>query len=61
MTAFNYIAAIVFTIFWVIGFFTHILGPSVHILLIAAFALILINILFNDNPNTKNKHLTKKL
>ena len=55
----NYIAAVVFTVLWAVGFFTHLVGAAIHILLIAAFALILINILYNDNnPNPKNKHLT---
>lgn len=59
MIAVNYIVAVVFAILWVIGFFARIAGPAIHILLAAAFALILINILHNNNnSNTKNKQLT---
>ncbi|PBQ32874.1 hypothetical protein CNR22_14195 [Sphingobacteriaceae bacterium] len=58
MIAINYIVAVLFTIFWAVGFFTSMVGPVVHILLLAAFALILINILHNDiNPKRKNNHL----
>ena len=59
MILINYIVAVLFTILWAVGFFMQAVGPVVHILLLASFALILINILHNDiNPKRKNNHLT---
>jgi|GEM_PF-5778995 len=54
MIILNYIVAIAFTILWAIGFLARHTGPVIHIFLGAAFMLILINILNNDNnPNKK--------
>ncbi len=51
MKNFNYILAVIFIILWVVGFFTHLAGSYVHLLLVAAFILILLNIFNEDNSN----------
>lgn len=55
MKKINYIAAIVLTIFWAIGFFNHRTGSEVHFLLIGAFVFMLMNVVEEDNTNSPNK------
>lgn len=53
----NYIIALTLIILWVIGFFTHIAGLSIHFLLIGAFTLILINVINDDVDNSQQKNI----
>ena len=49
-----YIIAVILIIFWVVGFFTHLAGFSIHALLFGALALILINVIQDDHNITNN-------
>ncbi len=53
----NYIIALILIIAWVVGFFTHIAGLSIHFLLIGAFTLILINVINDDIDNSPQKNI----
>ncbi|MES2762642.1 MAG: DUF5670 family protein [Bacteroidota bacterium] len=53
----NYILAVLLTVLWVIGFFTHVAGYAIHFLLIGALALILANVVLYDKKNTRRKHI----
>lgn len=69
-TSVYYIIAVLCTILWAFGFFTHLIGDYIHLLLIAAFVLILMNIVRQDtgasdeekkpdtNENKNNQQLT---
>ncbi|MBA3683381.1 MAG: lmo0937 family membrane protein [Bacteroidetes bacterium] len=53
----NYIIALILIILWVMGFFTHIAGFSIHFLLIGAFTLILINVINDDIDNSPQQNI----
>lgn len=53
----NYIIALILIILWVVVFFTHIGGLSVHFLLIGAFTLILINVISDDTDNSPQQNI----
>ncbi len=52
----NYIIALILTVLWVVGFFTHVAGLSIHFLLAGAFTLILINVIDDDINKSSEKN-----
>lgn len=55
MKRFNYIVAVLFVIIWVIGFFTQVINFAVHVLLLTALFLILLNIIFETRSESSKK------
>ncbi len=53
----NYILSVILTVLWVIGFFTHVAGYAVHLLLLAALTLILVNVILYDKKDITRKHI----
>lgn len=53
----NYIVSFFLVTLWAVGYFKHFAGVLIHILLIVAFNLILINII-SENTNYTNKSKT---
>jgi len=53
----NYILAVILIVLWVIGFFTHFGGHSIHLLLVGAFTLILINVINDDSTNSPEQNI----
>lgn len=51
----NYILSVILIALWVIGFFTHFGGYSIHFLLVGAFTLILINVINDDKNNSPDR------
>lgn len=51
----NYIVSIALIVLWVVGFFKHFAGYSIHFLLIAALILILYNIVRYDGISDSEK------
>lgn len=49
------IAAIILIIWWVVGFFSHSLGPYIHGLFVIAMLLLVFNVIRDDHPDTPEK------
>jgi hypothetical protein len=59
MTVLNYILAILLTVFWAVGFFSHLADDYIHLFLITAFVLMLLNIFRHDRHKSgPSKHHT---
>jgi hypothetical protein len=60
MKKINYPLAIILIVFWVIGFFKHLGGASIHLLLIGSLALIFINVISSDKSNSAEKNINNQ-
>ncbi len=56
----NYIVAIILILLWVVGFFNHFAGYSIHLLFIGALALLFINIIHDDEKQSNKKNINNK-
>jgi hypothetical protein len=56
----NYILAVILTVLWVIGFFTHVAGYAIHLLLLGALTLILLNVILYEKKTVTRKHIKNK-
>jgi hypothetical protein len=62
MKKISYIVALIMVVCWVVGYFSHKIGPSVHYLLAGALLLILINVIRDSElPENINQNKNKTL